>query len=95
MYPDYAMPIAWADGDGLGVWPKFMQPKRIDDKGTKRRQLDTVNARSETVSGDIAPSDYDEWLHTKNIEAARTMLQLYPADGDGSDAKVTFMPYRL
>lgn len=56
MYPDYAAPIAWADGDLLGVvkavfgfWPKFMQPERVDDNGKKRRKLDTVNARSETV----------------------------------------------
>ncbi len=26
------------------------------------------------------PSDYDEWLNTKNVEAARSLLQLYPAD---------------
>ncbi|QJP72365.1 SOS response-associated peptidase family protein [Burkholderia glumae] len=178
VYPDYAAPIAWADGDGLGVikavfgfWPKFMQPERVDDNGKKRRKLDTVNARSETVGesrlygkawragqrcliparwiyepcyetgknvwhrigladwqsycvagiwrrydgddgrtligmsmltvnaeghavmgrmhkpGDekrsvviLPPADYDEWLHTKNIEAARAMLQLFPAD---------------
>ncbi|POM20654.1 gp33 [Burkholderia cepacia] len=56
VYPDYAAPIAWSDGDGLGVvkavfgfWPKFMQPERVDDNGKKRRKLDTVNARSETV----------------------------------------------
>lgn len=28
----------------------------------------------------LRPDDYDEWLHTKNVEAARGMLQLYPAD---------------
>ncbi|NIE56451.1 MULTISPECIES: SOS response-associated peptidase family protein [unclassified Burkholderia] len=56
VYPDYAAPIASADGEGLGVvkavfgfWPKFMQPERVDDNGKKRRKLDTVNARSETV----------------------------------------------
>ncbi|RQR81454.1 MULTISPECIES: SOS response-associated peptidase family protein [unclassified Burkholderia] len=177
VYPDYAAPIAWADGDGLGVvkavfgfWPKFMQPERVDERGRKRRKLDTMNARSETVAesrlyskawragqrcliparwiyepcyetgrnvwqrigltnwqpycvagiwrryegddgralvgmsmltvnadshpvmgrmhkpGDekrsvviLRPSDYDEWLHTTNIEGARTMLQLFPA----------------
>ncbi|WP_175908720.1 SOS response-associated peptidase family protein [Burkholderia sp. BCC1640] len=178
VYPDYAAPIAWAAGDGLGVvkavfgfWPKFMQPERVDARGRKRRKLDTMNARSETVAesrlyskawragqrcliparwiyepcyetgrnvwqrigltewqsycvagiwrryegddgrtlvgmsmltvnagdhpvmsrmhkpGDekrsvviLRPSDYDEWLHTSNVEAARAMLQLYPAD---------------
>ncbi|MCA8065426.1 SOS response-associated peptidase family protein [Burkholderia sp. AU38729] len=171
----------WSDADdrdGLGIvkavfgfWPKFMQRERVDDNGKKRKKLDTVDARSETVGesrlygkawragqrclilarwiyepcyetgrnvwqrigltdwqsycvasiwrryegedgrsligmtmmtvnadghgvmghmhkpGDekrsvvvLRPADYDEWLHTKNIEAARTMLQLYPAD---------------
>ncbi|MDN7910145.1 SOS response-associated peptidase family protein [Burkholderia cepacia] len=177
VYPDYAAPIAWADGDGLsvvkavfGFWPKFMQPERVDDSGKKLRKLDTVNARSETVGesrlygkawragqrclipvrwiyepsyetgrnvwqrigltdwqpycvagiwrrydgedgrslvgmtmmtvnadghavmarmhkpGDekrsvviLRPVDYDEWLHTENAEAARAMLQLFPA----------------
>ncbi|KWK54069.1 hypothetical protein WT81_18865 [Burkholderia stagnalis] len=53
----------------------------------------TVNAEGHAVmgrmhkSGDekrsvviLRPTDYDEWLNTKNVEAARTMLQLYPAD---------------
>ncbi|MBN3817712.1 SOS response-associated peptidase [Paraburkholderia sp. Se-20369] len=56
VYPDYAAPIACADGDGLavvtavfGFWPKFMQPERIDDDGRKKKKLDTMNARAETV----------------------------------------------
>lgn len=28
----------------------------------------------------LRPADYDEWLHTMNVEAARVMLALYPAD---------------
>ncbi|MGY4730694.1 SOS response-associated peptidase family protein [Burkholderia pyrrocinia] len=185
VYPDYAAPIAWADGDGLGVvkavfgfWPKFMQPERVDDSGKKRRKLDTVNARSEAVgesrlygkawragqrclipvrwiyepcyesgrnvwqrigladwqsycvagiwrrydgdggrtlvgvsmltvnaeghpvmgrmlkAGDekrsvviLRPADYDEWLHTRNVEAARTLLNLLPADEMIADPK--------
>ncbi|UQO35518.1 SOS response-associated peptidase [Burkholderia cepacia] len=185
VYPDYAAPIAWADGDGLGVvkavfgfWPKFMQPDRVDDNGKKRRKLDTFNARSETVGesrlygkawragqrclipvrwiyepcyetgrnvwhrigladwkpycvagiwrrydgddgrtligmsmltvnadghavmgrmhkpGDekrsvviLRPTDYDEWLHTTNVEAARSILQLYPVKGMHAEPK--------
>lgn len=44
VYPDYAAPVACADGDGLavmaavfGFWPKFMQPERLDENGRKRR----------------------------------------------------------
>nr|WP_241011505.1 SOS response-associated peptidase family protein [Burkholderia sp. Ac-20392] len=178
VYPDYAAPIVLADGDGLsvvkavfGFWPKFMQPERVDEDGKKRRKLDTVNVRSETVGesrlygkawrsgqrclipvrwiyepsyetgrnvwqcigltdwqpycvagiwrryegddgrtligmsmltvnadghavmgrmhkpGDerrsiviLRSSGYDEWLHSNNVEAVRTMLQTYPAD---------------
>ncbi|WP_232437929.1 SOS response-associated peptidase family protein [Burkholderia ubonensis] len=170
--------MAYAAEDGLevvkavfGFWPKFMQPERRDENGRKKRPLDTMNARTETVGTSrlyskawrdgqrclipaqwiyepcyetgknvwhriglsdwqpycvagiwrryedadgrtligmsmltvnsdghpvmsrmhkpndekrsvviLRPSDYDEWLHTKNIEAARSMLQLYPAD---------------
>ncbi|MGU7775552.1 SOS response-associated peptidase family protein [Burkholderia sp. MR1-5-21] len=178
VYPDYAAPIACAQGDGLavvkavfGFWPKFMQPERVDENGRKKKKLDTMNARAETVGtsrlyakawrdgqrcliparwicepcyetgrnvwhrigvadwatcciagiwrryesddgrplvgmsmltvnadghpvfarmhrpGDekrgvvILPADdYDEWLHTTNVEAARLMLQLLPGD---------------
>lgn len=53
----------------------------------------TVNADGHAVMGRLhkpgdekrsvvisRPADYDEWLHTTNVEAARTLLQLYPAD---------------
>jgi len=35
----------------------------------------------------MQPEDYDEWLNTKNVEAARAMLQLYPADEMESGSK--------
>lgn len=177
VYPDYGAPIVYADGDGaavvkavFGFWPKFMQPERRDESGRKKKKLDTMNARSETVGesrlygkawrdgrrclipacwiaepcyatgrnvwyriglaewrsycvagiwrryddedgrtligmsmltvnadthavfsrmhrpGDekrgvviLRPDDYDEWLHAKNVEAARLLLQLLPA----------------
>ncbi|WP_264836093.1 SOS response-associated peptidase family protein, partial [Burkholderia cenocepacia] len=28
----------------------------------------------------LRPDDWEEWLTTSNVEAARAMLQLYPAD---------------
>ncbi|CAB3962257.1 hypothetical protein BLA3211_01643 [Burkholderia aenigmatica] len=28
----------------------------------------------------LPPDDWEEWLTTSNVEAARAMLQLYPAD---------------
>lgn len=35
----------------------------------------------------LRPADYDERLHTKNVEAARGILQLYPADGMETEPK--------
>ncbi|AOJ05053.1 hypothetical protein WS70_25340 [Burkholderia mayonis] len=34
----------------------------------------------------LRPADYDEWLHTKKIEAAQAMLQLYAADAMVADS---------
>ncbi|KVR08342.1 hypothetical protein WK11_08650 [Burkholderia ubonensis] len=39
----------------------------------------------------LRPADYDEWLHTKNVGAARAMLQLYPADEMGATPQVRDM----
>ncbi|HEM7896582.1 TPA: DUF159 family protein [Burkholderia cenocepacia] len=60
----------------------------------------TVNADGHAVMGRMhKPSDetrsvlilrladYDEWLHTKNVEAARAMLHLVPADEMLASAK--------
>ncbi|KVC52318.1 SOS response-associated peptidase family protein [Burkholderia stagnalis] len=178
VYPDYGAPIVRADGDGadvvkavFGFWLKFMQPERLDDSGKKKRKLDTVNARTETVGSSrlygkawrdgqrclipahwiyepcyetgrnvwhriglagwqpycvagiwrryadadgrsligmcmltvnadghavmgrmhkpndekrsvviLRPAEYDKWLHTRNVDAARSILQLFPSD---------------
>lgn len=35
----------------------------------------------------LRPDDREEWLTTLNIEAARAMLQLYPADEIAAEPK--------
>ncbi|MDW9248049.1 hypothetical protein C7S13_6068 [Burkholderia cepacia] len=35
----------------------------------------------------LRPDDWEEWLATSNIEAARAMLQIYPADEMYAEAK--------
>ncbi|ONU38654.1 hypothetical protein A8E56_02375, partial [Burkholderia cenocepacia] len=35
----------------------------------------------------LRPDDWEEWLTTSNVEAARAMLQLYPADEMYAEAK--------
>ncbi len=37
----------------------------------------TDEKRSDVI---LRLDDWEEWLHTENIEAARAMLQLYPAE---------------
>ena len=42
-----------------------------------RMHKPTAEKRSVVI---LRPDDWEEWLTTSNIEAARAMLQLYPAD---------------
>lgn len=35
----------------------------------------------------LRPDDWEDWLTTPNVEAARAMLQLYPADEMTAEAK--------
>lgn len=37
----------------------------------------------------LRPDDWEEWLTTPNVEAARAMLQLYPSDEMVADAATT------
>lgn len=39
----------------------------------------------------LLPADWEEWLTTSNVEAARAMLQFYPADEMGATPKVRDM----
>jgi putative SOS response-associated peptidase YedK len=72
-----------------GIWKRYETP---NGPVTGVSML-TVNADGHAVMGRmhrptdekrsvviLRPADYDEWLHTKNVEAARTLLQLLPAD---------------
>ncbi|HDR8936247.1 SOS response-associated peptidase [Burkholderia vietnamiensis] len=73
-----------------GVWRAWKGP---DGSKSLAMAMLTVNADAHPVMqrmhkpGDekrsvviLRPADYDEWLHTKNADAARAMLQLFPAD---------------
>lgn len=72
-----------------GVWRAWREP---DGRESIAMAMLTVNADEHDVMkhmhrpGDEKRSvvilklgDHDEWLHTRNAEAARAMLQLYPA----------------
>ncbi|KVZ79909.1 SOS response-associated peptidase [Burkholderia ubonensis] len=73
-----------------GVWRAWKEP---DGAETLAMAMLTVNADEHPVMkhmhkiGDekrsvviVRTADYDEWLHTKNVDAARAMLQLYSGD---------------
>ncbi|KVP77551.1 hypothetical protein WJ92_02935 [Burkholderia ubonensis] len=36
----------------------------------------------------LRPADYDGWLHTRNVDVARVILQLYPANKMVAEAAV-------
>lgn len=79
----------WAPFAVAGIWRRY-ETKQGPVVGLS---MLTVNAEGHAVMGRmhrpteekrsvviLRPEDYDEWLHTTNIEAARTMLRLWPAD---------------
>ncbi|ORT86172.1 DUF159 family protein [Burkholderia puraquae] len=80
----------WQSYCVTGIWRRY---DGDDGRSLIGMSMMTVNADGHAVMGRmhkpgdekrsvviLRPADYDEWLHTKNIEAARTMLHLYPAD---------------
>ncbi len=79
-----------------GIWRRY---EGEDGRSLVGMTMMTVNADGHAVMarmhkpGDekrsvviLRPTDYDEWLHTTNVEAARAMLQLFPADGMAAEA---------
>ncbi|KVT46736.1 hypothetical protein WL27_17630 [Burkholderia multivorans] len=73
-----------------GIWQTLRRP---DGTELHAMAMLTVNAEGHPVMsrmhkpGDekrsvviLRPDDWEEWLTTSNVEAARAMLQLYPAD---------------
>ncbi|WP_143293030.1 SOS response-associated peptidase family protein, partial [Burkholderia pseudomallei] len=72
-----------------GIWRTL---KSEDGRETHTMAMITVNAEGDPIMsrmhkpGDekrsvviLRPDDWEEWLTTSNAEAARAMLQLYPA----------------
>ncbi|EMN1928518.1 SOS response-associated peptidase family protein [Burkholderia ambifaria] len=73
-----------------GIWRTLKGP---DGAARHAMSMITVNADGHPIMsrmhkpGDekrsvviLRPDDWEEWLTTSNVEAARAMLQLYPAD---------------
>lgn len=81
-----------ADGEPFavaGIWKRYDTPHgpvvgvtmltvNADGHGVMGR-MHRPNEEKRSVAL-LRPADYDEWLHTTNVEAARAMLQLLPAD---------------
>ncbi|MFL9876727.1 SOS response-associated peptidase family protein [Paraburkholderia megapolitana] len=73
-----------------GVWSRYEDPDRgtlvgmtmltlnADDHALMKRMHRPNDEKRSVVV--IRPEDYDEWLHTTNVDAARSMLQLWPAE---------------
>lgn len=86
----------WQSYCVAGIWRRY---DGDDGRTLVGMSMLTVNAEGHAVMGRmhkpgdekrsvviLRPADYDEWLHSTNSEAARTMLQLYPAEDMWTDA---------
>lgn len=64
--------------DGHSLVDMSMLTVNSDGHAVMGRMHKPVDEKRSVVI--LRPADYDEWLHTKNVEIARAMLQLYSAD---------------
>ncbi|WP_321820903.1 MULTISPECIES: SOS response-associated peptidase [unclassified Burkholderia] len=69
---------AWKGPDGAETLAMAMLTLNADEHPVMKHMHKPGDEKRSVVI--LRPSDYDEWLHTKNVEAARALLQLFPAD---------------
>ncbi|KVT68941.1 SOS response-associated peptidase [Burkholderia ubonensis] len=69
---------AWKEPDGAETLAMAMLTVNADDHPVMKHMHRLGDEKRSVVI--VRPADYDEWLHTKNVDAARAMLQLYPGD---------------
>lgn len=95
--------IGWRPYCVAGIWHTM---KGADGNDLHTMSMITVNAEGHAIMsrmhkpGDekrsvviLRPGDWEEWLSTSNVEAARAMLQLYPAY-DMTDGEVSHVGSR-
>ncbi|WP_082722294.1 SOS response-associated peptidase [Burkholderia mayonis] len=69
---------AWKGADGDETLAMAMPTVNADEHPLMKHMHHPGDEKRSVVI--LRPADYDEWLHAKNVDAARTMLQFYPAD---------------
>ncbi|MXN73259.1 DUF159 family protein [Burkholderia sp. 4701] len=90
-------PVGWQPYCVAGIWRRY---EDADGRSLIGICMLTVNADGHAVTGRmhkpndekrsvviLRPEDYDEWLHATNDEAARAMLQVYPASELAAEPK--------
>lgn len=75
---------AWKEADGSETLAMAMLTVNADEHPVMKHMHRLGDEKRSVVI--LRPADYDEWLHTKNIKAAREMLQLYAADAMAADS---------
>ena len=65
------------DDDGRTLIGMTMMTVNADGHGVMGRMHKPGDEKRSMVI--LRQTDYDEWLHTKNVGAARAILQIYPA----------------
>lgn len=69
---------AWRGADGVETLAMAMLTVNAAEHPVMKHMHKPGDEKRSVVT--LRPVDYDEWLHTKNVDAARAMLQLFPAD---------------
>lgn len=69
----------YEDQDGRSLFGMSMLTVNADGHPLMSRMHEPNDEKRSVVI--LRPDGYDEWLNTKNVEAARSLLQLYPAEG--------------
>lgn len=69
---------AWHGTDGAETLAMAMLTVNADEHPVMKHMHRLGDEKRSVVI--LRPGDYEEWLHTTSVEAARAMLQLYPAD---------------
>lgn len=102
-YVRYRTGVAdWRSYCVAGVWRAWKGP---DGAETLAMAMLTVNADEHPVMkhmhkpGEekrsiviLRPADYDEWLHTTNVDVARAMRQLYPSSEMETEPAMNKLP---
>ncbi|MGZ0007191.1 SOS response-associated peptidase [Burkholderia gladioli] len=75
---------AWKEADGTESIAMAMLTVSADDHEVMKHMHRPGEEKRSVVI--LRPEDHDEWLHSANVDAARGMVQIWPADDMHSES---------